>query len=1073
MKTKSVAAFMVFLTMLMAGSAHADDTDIFGGGVVNVPPNVLIIFDNSGSMSGNVWVPGSADPYDPAYIYSGTYRLDRVYRYRTWSNSWVEFANIGSDYVVDATEIACEAARNDLNELGTWSGYINTSSPFGCTPTPTSSRVLRTGNYLNYLRLGSGHWEAKLTVAKRTISNLIRTTSGVRFGIMIFRTEDSQDQGGKILAPIATRDTLADKQTLINAINTISAETWTPLAETMAEAGLYFARKQSWFNSGVDYETAYSPAIQYRCQKNFVILMTDGESTQDRDSRLWDTNYINDKPIGDYDNDTSIKTEYQWVDSSGVKHSYGSYGSDYLNDVAKFLHDEDLLGDISDLSGASFNTPGIHQKQNIRTYTIGFDVNHVLLSETADQNHGNGHYFTTSEGLNLEDIFATIIGDIMESNAQFISPVVPVNRLNRTYADNGIYIGLFSPDASTPGLWKGNLKKFGFDKKGIIRDKNGDEATDPTTNQIKDSSYSAWSTVPEGVSEGMAVGVGGAGAVLASASHPARHFYTNTGTTLVTLNATSATTADLGLSTDAERDDLLDFVRGQGIYHPTSGTEGTKRDWILGDIIHSQPAVVYDRAGSKNVLFVGANDGFLHCFVDNDKNTPETIADDEVHEQWAFVPRDLVPKLKYLPSEGMTVEPALGNKEHEYYVDGTPKAYSTGNRTYLAFGLRRGGKNLTTGGELTNQYFILNITDYLTPSFVANISTTILGSEADDERLGQSWGTPHFCSIKTGSGAGDKADVLLLTGGYDTNQDNSDPGTADSKGRALFAVNAASGTRTGLSLNFNHKNFSKMRYSMVDLCSYDEDDDGCEDVIYAPSVGGDLFVFDDASDVTGTKNDGAWTSRLLFSAQNMGGTDKLRKFFYAPSIAQESWGDMVYIASGDREHPMATYGTAYNRFYAIRYSFPATWDNDSPLTDSSLTDVTSSYNPATVSSNGWYFNLNNSGEKAVSSPLVFEKVAYITTFTPQTTVASDPCGLTGAGVARLYAVNYLTGQAVFDFDGDGTPERSVTIGSGIPSEPTLVVTQQGNFIVVGTQEGPFSFDTLSKHGIHRYYWYKQ
>jgi type IV pilus assembly protein PilY1 len=269
-----------------------------------------------------------------------------------------------------------------------------------------------------------------------------------------------------------------------------------------------------------------------------------------------------------------------------------------------------------------------------------------------------------------------------------------------------------------------------------------------------------------------------------------------------------------------------------------------------------------------------------------------------------------------------------------------------------------------------------------------------------------------------------------------------------------------------------------MRYSMVDLRTYDNDDDGCDDVIYSPSVGGDLFAFDDASDVTGTKNDGAWTSRLLFSAQNMGGTDKLRKFFYAPGIAQESWGDMVYLASGDRESPMATYGTAYNRFYAIRYTFPATWNNDSPLTDSSLTDVTSSYNPATVSANGWYFNMNHSGEKAVSTPLIFDKVAYFTTFTPQTTVASDPCGLTGAGVARLYAVNYKTGEAVFDFDEDGSLEdgsndRSKDIGSGIPSEPTLVITEQGIFVVVGTQEGPFVFDTQSGRSIHRYYWHKQ
>jgi hypothetical protein len=63
------------------------------------------------------------------------------------------------------------------------------------------------------------------------------------------------------------------------------------------------------------------------------------------------------------------------------------------------------------------------------------------------------------------------------------------------------------------------------------------------------------------------------------------------------------------------------------------------------------------------------------------------------------------------------------------------------------------------------------------------------------------------------------------------------------------------------------------------------------------------------------------------------------------------------------------------------------------------------------------------------------------------------------------------------FDGDLSKltkeDRFKDIGSGIPSEPTLVVTEQGTFIVVGTEQGPTPLDTQDKRSINRYFWLKQ
>ena len=69
------------LTLTVMGFAlalplQADDTNIYGGGNVSVEPNILIIFDTSGSMSTD---DVQGEMYDPAQTYSGSYSANRVY----------------------------------------------------------------------------------------------------------------------------------------------------------------------------------------------------------------------------------------------------------------------------------------------------------------------------------------------------------------------------------------------------------------------------------------------------------------------------------------------------------------------------------------------------------------------------------------------------------------------------------------------------------------------------------------------------------------------------------------------------------------------------------------------------------------------------------------------------------------------------------------------------------------------------------------------------------------------------------------------------------------------------------
>jgi hypothetical protein len=85
---------------------------------------------------------------------------------------------------------------------------------------------------------------------------------------------------------------------------------------------------------------------------------------------------------------------------------------------------------------------------------------------------------------------------------------------------------------------------------------------------------------------------------------------------------------------------------------------------------------------------------------------------------------------------------------------------------------------------------------------------------------------------------------------------------------------------------------------------------------------------------------------------------------------------------------------------------------------------------------------NAVGEKILAESTIFYKVFYITTFTPN----DEPCVPGGDG--KLYALSYLTGEAVIDFDDDDTNDRSVTVGGGIPSKPVMVIRDEGTSLLL-------------------------
>ena len=243
----------------------ADDTDLYVAGVDSVPPNVLIIFDNSGSMNREM----PSVEYDPTSTYPNSLGVDPSAVYYKSGANWDTIYRESIDL------ITCVDARNALSTYGYFNGRLDDLTNCG----GKKAWYLRTGNYRNYLvYTGPSETRPRLGVAKGTVQSFINTTNGVRFGAMIF----NQAEGGQILREIKDM-TPQNRASLHNGIGQIHADTWTPLAETLYEAGLYFQGALSYFNPEVG---MYNSPIQYWCQRSYVIVVTDGESTQDRNEIL-------------------------------------------------------------------------------------------------------------------------------------------------------------------------------------------------------------------------------------------------------------------------------------------------------------------------------------------------------------------------------------------------------------------------------------------------------------------------------------------------------------------------------------------------------------------------------------------------------------------------------------------------------------------------------------------------------------------------------------------------------------------------------------------------------------------
>ena len=938
------------------------------------------------------------------------------------------------------------------------------------------TRTLFTGNYLAwYYNDDLIENRTKMEIAQDVVTELIANNPQVDFGLILFNWNDGNGNydknGGRVVRHVSRMDQ-GDRNSLIDLVDSLSPETWTPLCETYYEAYRYIAepgdRGQTVYYGDDDADR--TPARD-RCAENI----------SESDSCSFDGRY--NSPMGDCENIylvvmTDGKPTYDLHANPRIKSLPG------IDSCRDYMTDHDFNNDnkldfqescMPNLARYMFETDLDDTWQNgdqrVVTYTIGFLTDQELLSDTAE--FGGGTYYTAYNAHELADAFQATLTEILSSNTSFASPAVAVDAYNRTKSLNAEYIAMFRP-ASRP-RWPGNLKKLemepiaGTGREEVV-DALGVRAIDPVTGNIKDTATTFWTTL--GV-DGMEVDQGGAGERLILRNPNTRVILTNTGDegaleAFETANA--ALTANLfGTTDDAARDRYINWARGIDVLDEDSDDDRTDtRPWILGDVMHSTPEAInygnpQDPSSPDVRVVFGTNAGFLHM-----------LESDSGDESWAFFPKELA-----------AIVPVLYTNDsadvHPYGVDGAPAVWvrdenedgnivrDDGDLVYLFVGLRRGSANSEGFG---GGYYALDITDPDNPAALWQIDQETL------PELGQTWSKPTPTYVP-----GYDKPVIIIGAGYDARKDQLTVGTADSVGRGIYILDATDGTlvwgATPQDASTTNRHVTGLEDSVpAQVTILDTNGDHVTDRLYFPDTGGNVWRVDLADD-----DNSNWS---IFKLASLGGDTETtdRRFMGQIDVAvTRSSGlnyDAVMLGSGNRAHPLDR--LVKNRFHMLRdlgvqsrLHLPNIDDCQdealnpdmipcakipSTITEADLFDATenliqegndeqrSSERATLTSKRGWFIELGETGEKNVSRSVTLHGVVFFTTFVPP-----DPLDPEVEHICRpsegngfLYAVGLHDATAQYDwagpFSGDlGKADRRKTIKDHIPDSPVAYFGQ--------------------------------
>lgn len=1034
-------------------SARADDTEIFFNIERNVSaPNILFILDNSGSMGTQEEV--SSSDYDPSQDYDGWYNDNYIY-----------YEDGGWWYSIRKSVVECQDVFDKLNALGytapykmaywynnKWRSFSYDNVNYSRTVCQAdgndevnwnniSSEEFYSANYLNWYDNYRGNTtKSRLEIVKEVAKNLADGLENVNIGLMAFdKYADDYGEGGVILEPI--RPISEGRESFKEAVDSLGADTNTPLAETLFGAKRYFEGKRPFLSpvyrqdQDAMNESRYKSPVELECQANYVVLLTDGEPTRD-------TNHNG-----------------EMASELGI----GQCSGNCLDEIAEYMYEND----ISDTFEGT---------QRVVTYTVGFQTDQDLLADTARK--GGGTYYKTESADQLEGVFHEIFRQVLSTNTTFSSPGVSVNNFNQLNYLDALYYAVFEPVVEP--LWPGNLKRYRLKSDGTIVDQDGNDAIDPATGFFRDTARSYWSPSIDGAT----ASAGGVASVIPDDNNQRKvyTYYDGSVSKKLTNAANKVTTSNTNLTkamfgdssmSDERFQQLVRWTRGQDVFDEDKDGSTTDSRKFIADPLHSRPYLqVYGGTEDSpdTAVFFGDNQGFIHAV---DGETGQLY--------FSFIPAEL------LPNQAVYMDNQVLETSRPYGMDGSIALWfqdkdsdgivDTNDKVYIYAGMRRGGRN----------YYALDVTDRSSPS----VLWVIRGGQGDFAELGQSWSEPVKHRVRLGSTV---RDVLFFSGGYDSQQDNVGVRTEDSVGRAIYMVDATTGERlwwAGPAGSKADLELADMKYSIpATPAVIDINGDGLADQLYVGDMGGQVWRVDFWH---GKNADDFATAGVIAS---LAGDDAAsnRRFYHTPDISGTLKNGQRYlnlaIGSGYQAHPLDS--TVEDRFYKLTISSVNAPLNASgqveytAITESDLLDTTDNLiqqgtdaqkeaaETALSKSAGWYIRLTRNGEKVLSSSTTLRGDVYFTTFEPAANL--DPC-VPSAGQSRLYHVKLRDGRAVVNYDQIGLDDeltesdRYVELKTlGLPPSPKTITIDGDEIIVAGTET---LLPPQPTELIRKIYWYEE
>lgn len=750
----------------------------------------------------------------------------------------------------------------------------------------------------------------------------------------------------------------------------------TPLRESLDEMGKMYQGTS----------TKYADPVQYSCQRNYVILSTDG---------YWKPGYYGS--IGDADGAAGV-----------TKPSYdANHASNTLADIAYYYYHTDLRpGSCSSPDVCTDNVPksgedpdvdDVATYQHMTTFTIGLGVdgtlayqNNYKISKTGDYHdivqgtkawpvpspgkqetvddlwhaavNGRGTYFSAKNPVALENGLRTALLSTQSSNGS--GAAAATSNLEPTTNDNSIYIATYRTVQ-----WDGEVKAYTIDLS------NGLLSGAPT-----------WST---------------SALLTASGNSDSRTIYTSSGSTRTLFkvlstaggltapqlayfdnsNLSQYATWDATQKSAATAELLVNYLRGQNAYEDQDGNAAGNRLYrdrirVLGDVVHSQP--VYVKAPQHNfsdtgyatyksdnqtrpaTLYVAANDGMLHAF---NAVTGE--------ERWAYVPPIVLPEMWRLADSGYS-------SNHHFFLDGPltiSDAYIGGAwKTILIGALGKGGRG----------YYALDVTDPVDPKPLWTFSAS------DNSNVGYTYGTPYITKLGNGTW------VAVLTSGYNNIPEGGKYAAADGKGY-VFVLNLANGNviktiPTTEGTVGNPSGLARINIRVADFAT-----NNTAIAAYGGDLLGNMWRFDlDA----GTASKLASVGKPIMAGPEIGEVDTKPVIFF---------GTGRYLGASDLTDVSA------QSIFAIRDDGTTTISDMDQLVQQTVSGTGTTRN---VSNNpvdwttkfGWYINFPNNppdqGERVVVEPQLYFGTLIVASVVP---TASD---CQPGGYSWLYQLDYRTGGNV-------------------------------------------------------------